>query len=130
MYGIEEGFWLKLIVVVAVFFLLVFLFDEMMRRVLKVEKQKRYFSYNYVNAKHKKMDWIIRSTGIIVLVVWYVVDLVLRLTTNVTGFFQAWLIIFLFLFVSETTRAIMERKYADHPNDYKLTISVMLFFYY
>lgn len=126
MYGIEESFWLKLILLVAIVFLLVFLFEGIMRRMLNVEKKKR-FSYNHVNQKHKKIDWIIRITTMIALLSSYVIDIVMRVPLNSIWFIQPWFILFLFIFISETVTAVMERKYVDNPNAYKLTISVMLF---
>ena len=42
-------------------------------------------------------------------------------------FIQPWFILFVFIGVSQTARAIMERKYAENPNDYKLTISELVF---
>jgi hypothetical protein len=45
-------------------------------------------------------------------------------------FLQPWFIIFIFIVVSETTRAVMERKYAENPNGYKLTISQIIFVLY
>ena len=42
-------------------------------------------------------------------------------------FLQPWFIIFIFIVVSEMVRAAMERKYAENPNAYKLTISQIIF---
>lgn len=42
-------------------------------------------------------------------------------------FLQPWFILVVFIVVSEMVRAIMERKYAENPNAYKLTINQIIF---
>jgi len=43
-------------------------------------------------------------------------------------FFKPWFLIIGFVVATEVTRAIMEYKYAENHNDYKLTISQLAFF--
>ncbi|MEC5424740.1 DUF4181 domain-containing protein [Virgibacillus sp. C22-A2] len=61
LHGTEPIFWLKLILALTLFALLLIAFNAVMSKWLKVEK-KKFFSYNHVNEKHKKVDWIIRIT--------------------------------------------------------------------
>lgn len=58
--------FLKLVLVLSVFGLLLFLINKLLRTWLNVEK-KKVFSYNHVNDKHKKIDWTIRIIFIFIL---------------------------------------------------------------
>ena len=125
MYGIEPTFWLNLILLLAIVLLLFVSFNTIMRKWLKVEK-KKFFSYNHINERHKKIDWIIRITTIVVILSGYVITII-EGPLNMIWFLQPWFIIFIFIVVSEMVRAAMERKYAENPNAYKLTISQIIF---
>ncbi|WML44674.1 DUF4181 domain-containing protein [Neobacillus sp. PS3-40] len=125
MYGVEPTFWLRLISLLAFVLLLLVSFNTIMRKWLKIER-KKFFSYNHVNEKHKKIDWTIRITTIVSILSGYVIN-IMRDPINWLWFLQPWFIIFIFIVVSETVRAVMERKYAENPNAYKLTISQIIF---
>ncbi|MGG1220910.1 DUF4181 domain-containing protein [Priestia endophytica] len=125
MYSIEPNFGLRFISLLAIILLLWFLFNTIMRKWLKVER-KKLFSYNHVNEKHKKMDWTIRIITIASILLGFIINMS-RDSTDWFWFLQSWAVLFIFIVVSETVRAVMERKYAKNPNAYKLTISELLF---
>lgn len=125
MYSIEPTFGLRFISLLAIILLLWISFNTIMRKWLKVKKEK-LFSYNHVNEKHKKMDWTIRVITIVSILIGFIIN-ISRDSTDWFWFLQSWVILFIFIVVSETVRAIMERKYAKNPNAYKLTISELLF---
>ena len=125
MYGVEPTFWLNSIFVFAVLLLLMVLFNTIMRKWLKIEN-KKFFSYNHVNEKHKKIDWTIRITTIIVFFLGFIIT-IMRGPMDMIWFLQPWFILVVFIVVSDMVRAIMERKYAENPNAYKLTISQIIF---
>lgn len=97
-----------------------------MRKWLKVEKKKRkFFSYNHVNERHKKIDWTIRIT--------FTVILLLEYFYNVTGgpaekvwYFEIWFLMGMFIIVSEAVRAIMEWKYLENKKVSILTITQLV----
>lgn len=120
MYGVEGSFWLKLLLLVTVYFLLITLFNAIMRRWLGVEKRKA-FSYNHINDKHRKIDWTIRIVFLCVLLIGGFVN-VGMIPQEPLFFLQPWFLLFVLLFLSETIRAVMERKYAKNPNAYIFTI--------
>ncbi|WP_368505177.1 DUF4181 domain-containing protein [Alkalihalophilus sp. As8PL] len=122
MYGVVSTF----LIVFGIILLLVVLFNTIMRKWLRVEK-KKFFSYNHINEKHKKIDWTIRITTIIAIFIGYVIS-IMRGSTEMIWALQPWFILLVFIVVSEMVRAIMERKYAENPNDYKFTISQIIFF--
>jgi Domain of unknown function (DUF4181) len=61
-YGTEPAVGARLALLVAIVLLLLFSFNILARKWFKVEK-KKLFSYNHVNEKHKKIDWIIRLSS-------------------------------------------------------------------
>lgn len=125
MYSIEPTFGLRFISLLAIILLFWISFNTIMRKWLKVKK-KKLFSYNHVNEKHKKMDWTIRIITIASILIGFIIN-ISRDSTDWFWFLQSWVILFIFIVVSETVRAIMERKYAKNPNAYKLTIGELLF---
>ncbi|MFP3886618.1 DUF4181 domain-containing protein [Priestia filamentosa] len=125
MYSIEPTLGLRFISLLAIILLFWISFNTIMRKWLKVKK-KKLFSYNHVNEKHKKMDWTIRIITIASILIGFIIN-ISRDSTDWFWFLQSWVILFIFIVVSETVRAIMERKYAKNPNAYKLTISELLF---
>lgn len=124
MYTIEPMFWLKLIFVLAILSLLIFTFNSLMRKYLKVEKRKA-FSYNHVNKKHEKIDWIIRIIYIMVILIttFYQVKNI----NGVSWYFEVWFIILMYLITSEVVRAFMEWKYSENRKEYIFTISQLIF---
>ncbi len=125
MYGIGPKFWLELFLLVSILLLLLVSFNAVMRKLLKVEK-KKFFSYNHVNEKHSKIDWTIRITIIVVLLIGNFVNNT-RDPMDWIWFFEPWYIMMVFIVATEVARAIMECKYAENRNAYKLTISQLVF---
>ncbi|MEK4803061.1 DUF4181 domain-containing protein [Oceanobacillus sp. FSL K6-0118] len=124
MYGEEPNFLLRFILLLAIVGFILFLFHTIMRNWLKVEKRRgNLFSNNYFNEKHKKIDWTIRIITIVIILFTYVIT-IMREPMDRT---YPWFIIFILIGISEIVRAIMERKYAENPNEYKLTISQVIF---
>ncbi|MFP9129643.1 DUF4181 domain-containing protein [Niallia sp. BSM11] len=93
-------------------------------KLLKVDR-KKFFSYNHINAKHKRIDWTIRTLTIICLLSVHAI-FIIRDETSWYWFLQPWFILIVYLFSAEIVRAIMERKYAENPNTYKVTVSELI----
>ncbi|MGA9288037.1 MAG: DUF4181 domain-containing protein [Anaerobacillus sp.] len=126
MYGIEPFFWLKLIFLLAIVTLFLVLFNTVMRKLYNIER-KKFFSPHIVNEKHKKIDRLIRLTTIVSLLLGFIITIISD-TQDWHWFLQPWFILLISIFVSETVEAIMERKYSENPNAYKLTISQIIFY--
>ncbi|QDP40759.1 DUF4181 domain-containing protein [Radiobacillus deserti] len=122
MYGLGLEFWSRLFVILGIALLLISLFNALMRKVLNV-KRRKFFSYNHVNDRHKKLDWFIRIGFIGMVILSY--PFTLQPYSN--WFLQPWFLIFVFFIASETVRAIMEYKYAKNRRDYLYTLSSLLF---
>lgn len=92
----------------------IFLLNMLLRKMLGVGKRKR-FSNNYVNEKHQRIDWTIRMVMVFAIVI-----------TAIFAFYsiQIYMIFIFVIFgaIQETVRAVMEKKYAENPNDYLFTL--------
>lgn len=124
-YGFEPYFWLKLIIILGVFSLLLFVFHTVMRKLLKIEKVK-FFSNNYLNEEHKKIDWKIRMISIVVLLIGFIIN-IMRGPVDKLWFFESYFILFLSIIASESARAYMQWKYQTNRNAYIFTISQIVF---
>lgn len=124
-YGVKSSFWLKLILLLVMAGLLFFSFSAIMRRILKVEKKKP-FLHNHVNPLHKKIDWIIRITFIVAMIIGSIIH-ISRKPLNSILFFEPYFLLFMFIFLTEIVRAVMEWKYADNRNAYILTVVELAF---
>ncbi|WP_097150927.1 DUF4181 domain-containing protein [Ureibacillus acetophenoni] len=83
------------------------------------------FSYNHVNDIHKKIDWAIRITSVIVIIA----STYFRIYEEPLEFpwyFEIWFILIVFIVLSESVRAFMEWKYDTNPRTYILTLSEMV----
>lgn len=126
MFFLDSSFLLKLILLLVILFLLIYAFDRIMRKILKVEKEKFLFSYGHVNKKHKIIDWAIRGAIIVMMLVGFFIN-VNRDPVDWILYLQPWFILVIGLSIQFVVRAGMEKKYAKNPNAYKLTSSQLIF---
>lgn len=122
-YGIEPIFWIKLIVVLGVFLLVLMIFNMILRKWLKVEK-KKFFSYNYVNKKHEKIDWTLRIIFIAALIISNFINIE---RNESLWYLETWFIMFSLIFFTEAVRVFMEWRHAENKNDYLFTLSQLVF---
>lgn len=125
MYGFEPDFWVKLFLLIAFMSAAGFSFTAIMRKWLKVEKPKR-FSHNHVNDLHKRIDWSLRGVFVALMLIGYFVN-ISRAPQESILFLEVWFLLFALLIITETVRAVMERKYAKNPNAYIVTMSQLAF---
>ncbi|WP_142828611.1 DUF4181 domain-containing protein [Planococcus soli] len=115
-------FWLKIGLALVILFALISLVKFSLRKIFKIEKEKReWFSYNHINKTHKKVDWFLRiSTAVVLIVILYLV------------IFKEYSIAFylvpvILLSVADySVRAFFEWKYSDNPKQSILTIGEMV----
>jgi divalent metal cation (Fe/Co/Zn/Cd) transporter len=124
-YGVEPAAGARLALLLAIVLVLLFSFNILARKWFKVEK-KKLFSYNHVNEKHKKIDWLIRLSSMASILVGYAINIT-RDPSDWYWFLQPWFILTFYIVISQAATAVMERKYAQNPNAYKVTISELIF---
>lgn len=116
-------FWLLFVLCALGIFILIAIVKWVLRKIFNIEKEKKkLFSYNHINALHKKVDWGIRisSSIILILLVFYSIELqefptILSLN-----------ILVVFTIIDFATKAFFEWKYSDNPKHSILTISEMI----
>ncbi|MGB2992993.1 MAG: DUF4181 domain-containing protein [Paenisporosarcina sp.] len=116
-YLFPPDFWIKMTIWLVGIIVSIALFNAIMRKVLNVERRK-FFSYNFVNDFHKKGEWILRISFIIIYIVIAANDAINPF------FFYA---IFAFAILLSGFRAIVEKKYAKNSKDYIFTLSELGF---
>nr|WP_285873925.1 DUF4181 domain-containing protein [Halalkalibacter oceani] len=99
------------------------MFQTLLRKWLKVEKPK-WFSYNHVNEKHKKADWIARGITVVLTITWFIITLNLEHDLLFGPSFPFLLVIF----IPGIVQVIMEWKYAENRNAYLATAGELVFF--
>lgn len=124
LYGTGIMFWLKLLFALGLILLLASVFNAAMANYLNVEKTNLFMS-NHVNELHKKIDWIIRISFVIILL--GTSFFVRKNPEGAVWYLQTWFVVLAFLMVSEIIRAFMEWKYSENPKTYILTISQLIF---
>ena len=115
----EGEFFARLILMVSIYGICLFLINKLTSKWLNVKK-KKFFSYGYINDKHKKIDWIIRITFVFFIVIGGFIN-ISRDSLNNLWSLQAMILIFASIIVSEIVRIIMEKIYSENKNDYIFT---------
>jgi len=120
--NIELG---TLVLFLVVLLLIISIFEFVIRKLLGVER-KKWFSYDYINERHKKLDRFVRIIYMILIVIssYYMSN---NDTVGIAFYFKPWFIIIAFLVSSEMLRAFMEWKYAENKKDVVATIAEMMF---
>lgn len=93
--------------------------NKFLRKWLNVEK-KEFFSNNFVNKQHKKIDWTIRITFIVVVLFGFFINVSEDPTKHI-WLLQPHILIFGLIVVTELVRIVMEKRYAANKNDYIFT---------
>ncbi|MGE7947147.1 DUF4181 domain-containing protein [Lysinibacillus sp. NPDC093688] len=108
-----------------VLLVIISLFGFAIRKLLGAER-KKWFSYNYLNERHRKLDLSVRIffTTLFLISTYYTIynDMV-----EIAWYFETWFIIIISLIASEIIRAFMEWKYAKNRKDFVATIVEMMF---
>lgn len=117
-------FWLKLGLFLVILFALTSLLKFSLRKLFKIEKEKKeFFSYNHINKLHKKIDWLVRWASTLALIT--ILYLVMYREYPVTLFLIA---LILLTAIDYSVRAFFEWKYTDNPKQAILTIGEMVVF--
>ena len=111
--------WIKFAAFVVVVYVLSAIVKLLLRKLLKVEKEKRaFFSYNHITKLHRKIDWAIRITSMIAFIVISSLIIIKNYSINlllIASFFH--------ILLDSVVRAFFERNYSQNPKQYILTLS-------
>ena len=109
----------SLILISSIFGLVLFFMNKFLRKWLNVEK-KEFFSNNFVNEIHKKIDWTIRITFIVVVLFGFFVNVSEDPSKHI-WLLQPHILMFGLIVVTELVRIVIEKRYAANKNDYIFT---------
>ncbi|SIS63480.1 DUF4181 domain-containing protein [Salimicrobium flavidum] len=112
---------MKLALVLTIFVLLGHLVTITMRKILQVEK-RGVFSRQYLSEMHKKMEWMIRITFLVMLVAG-VILVGTGAVRKIFWFMQPHVLLIITMFMTELLRAVMEWKHEKNRNAYIFTLS-------
>ncbi|RDI39136.1 DUF4181 domain-containing protein [Falsibacillus pallidus] len=118
-------FGVKLFLVLLGIFIVMFAINLILRKIFKVEKSN-LFSYNHVNGRHKKVDWTIRISVMVLIVIQYAFN-AKNDFINTPWYLQTYSLMFVFIVITEVVKAFMEKKYAKNKNQYLVTAYQLLF---
>ncbi|RBP92921.1 uncharacterized protein DUF4181 [Cytobacillus firmus] len=125
MYVVDPMAWPKLVLLIAIVVTLIYFFEMGLRKWLKVEK-RTFFSYNHVNDKHKKLDWTIRISFLIILLIGGGINLG-RDPLEWLWFLEPWFLLIVLIVTTETARAFMEWKYDENRKAFVVTLCQLVF---
>ena len=111
--------WIKFLFFVFIVFVLNSIVKLLLRKILKIEKEKKtVFSYNHINELHGKVDWTIRITSMIALIVFNSLIIIEDYSINLLLIAS-----FFYIVLDYAVRAFFECKYSQNPKQYILTTS-------
>ncbi|MEF3355138.1 MULTISPECIES: DUF4181 domain-containing protein [unclassified Paenibacillus] len=115
-------FWIKFCLIAIIVFVLISTVKLLLRNLLKIEKvKKEFFSFNYINELHRKIDKGLRAFSAIILVILsfvlliYYEDLIYLILIAVIAF----------MVLDYMVRAFFEWKYTQYPKQSILTLTEM-----
>ena len=124
MRGLGAEFWWHLFIIIGSFSLILFIVNIVLRKYFRVQR-KKFFSYNHVNEKHKKIEWRIRWSFIALVLIASFINIFLA--EGRLWYLETHILLIPFIIALEVTRAVMEKKHADNENDYKFTLAQLGF---
>lgn len=112
-------FWLKFVLIAVIVFALISLIKFILRKTLKIEKvKKEFFSNNYINELHRKVDkWVRRLTGL---------TLAILILVQINNEAFNYLLIVGLIFTSMLdygVKAFFEYRYSEVPKQAILTLA-------
>ncbi|MCZ8535392.1 DUF4181 domain-containing protein [Psychrobacillus psychrodurans] len=115
-------FWIKFGLIVIIVFVIISIVKLLLRNLLKIDKvKKEFFSFNYINELHRKIDKGLRIFSAITLITlsfvmfFYYEDLI----------YLTLIAVIVFMVLDYMVRAFFEWKYTQYPKQSILTLSEM-----
>lgn len=105
---------LKLILFIGGMFVILFLVNLFLRKVLGIEK-RNFLKAHYVNDRHKKVDFYLNMAGIVGVLA------AAAYGYGKSGLYPIYATLVVALIVT-MYRVYMEKKYAEHPKEYLFTL--------
>ncbi|SIT88979.1 DUF4181 domain-containing protein [Edaphobacillus lindanitolerans] len=85
-------------------------------------KKGKWFTWDYVNDRHRKLDKWIRITFIVPYLIYLVPAIMTGWNERAPWYLQTWALLVAFFGVLTLFQAFMEKKYSDNPRAYLATL--------
>lgn len=114
-------FWVKFSMLTLIVFVLISMVKLLLRKLLNIEKvKKEFFSFNYINDSHRKVDQALRFFSTILIILSYILSYYYE---------NLYYLIFIAAIISLvfhcTVRAFFEWKHTEYPKQSILTLTEM-----
>ena len=114
-------FWIKFGLIVVLVFVCILIAKLLLRKLFKIKKvKKEFFSYNYINELHRKVDMGLKLfstvTTILLLSVWFYFEEFIYLIL---------IAVIIFAVLDYLVRAFFEWRYTQYPKQSILTLTEM-----
>lgn len=127
MYGVEKDFWLNMINLIGILIILLYFFNKIMTKILKVNK--RLFSrQDFINETHRIIYRVVNIISASLLLV--ATHMMLTSESHYNYITLAYITTFLSLstlYINELVTIYMEKKYAKNKRDWLYSLSELLF---
>lgn len=113
--------FLNLTLIIIITSVCVLLVKHLLRKSLRIEKEKRnFFSYNHINATHRKVDWGLRIVSLLIYL-----GMIFYVSNEEFNLYILLAALFTFYTSEYLVRAYFEWKHTDNPKQSILTLSEM-----
>ena len=117
---------LRMILTAVLIILAIALFSLVIRRMMGV-RQRKWFSYDHINERHRKLEWRVRIGFIIIILLNTVIVFATGAVEDPPWYMEVWWLIFVFVVVTELLRAYMEYRFVDDRKAMAATLSEAIF---
>ncbi len=117
--------WIKFGLIIAVIFICIFIAKILVRKIFNIEKAKKeFFTYNYINELHRKVDKSYRLFSTVILFI----AIIVIFTYFERFYYLVFVAVFISIFLEFLMRAFFEWKYSKYPKESILTLTELFIF--
>lgn len=117
---------LRMILTALLIILAIPLFSLVIRRMMGV-RQRKWFSYDHINERHRKLEWRVRIGFVVIILLNTVIVFATGAVEDPPWYMEIWWLIFVFVVVLELLRAYMEYRFVDERKAMAATLSEAIF---
>ena len=117
---------LRIILTAVLIILAIALFSLVIRRMIGV-RQRKWFSYDHINERHRKLEWRVRIGFVIIILLNTVIVFATGAVEDPPWYMEVWWLIFVFVVVTELLRAYMEYRFVDDRKAMAATLFEVIF---
>jgi len=117
---------LRLILTAVLIILAILLFSLVIRRMMGV-RQRKWFSDDYINERHRKLEWRVRMGFVVILILDAVILFATGAVEDPPWYLEIWWLVFVSVAVLDLLRAYMEYRFVDDRKAMAATLLESIF---